>query len=107
VCLCSYTYLGSVAGDLSDIIRGQAATLNLTTQIIIWVISGVIILTVKLQYFSFFSNYQINLFALYFLFCLKTVIILTIIAKRAINKMMNEQNAAQESNIESNIRMNF
>jgi hypothetical protein len=41
-----YTYLGSVAGDLSDIIRGQSTTLSLTTQIIIWTVSGGLILTV-------------------------------------------------------------
>jgi uncharacterized membrane protein YdjX (TVP38/TMEM64 family) len=70
-----YTYLGSVAGDLSDIIRGQSTTLSLTTQIIIWTVSGGLILT--------------------------TVIFVTVMAKRAINRVMNEQRAPLERHNET------
>eukprot|EP00029_Vermamoeba_vermiformis_P012212 TRINITY_DN7028_c0_g1_i1.p1 TRINITY_DN7028_c0_g1~~TRINITY_DN7028_c0_g1_i1.p1 ORF type:complete len:269 (-),score=29.11 TRINITY_DN7028_c0_g1_i1:53-859(-) len=70
-----YIYIGSLAGDLSEIAAGNVGP-NLTTKIIIWVVSGVIIVV--------------------------TVVVISIIAKRAITKAVeknvqsdNEKNKAK------------
>jgi uncharacterized membrane protein YdjX (TVP38/TMEM64 family) len=64
-----YTYFGSIARNISDIASGEAGP-NLKIQIIIWVISGVVIII--------------------------TVIFITIIARKAINKAIKEQNEKKE-----------
>jgi len=59
-----YVYFGSLARNLADVANGKAGP-NLKIQIVIWVVSGVVIVA--------------------------TVVFITIIAKRAINKAFKEQ----------------
>lgn len=63
-----YIYIGSLAGDLSEIAAGNVGP-NLTTKIIIWVVSGVVIIV--------------------------TVVVVSVIAKRAISKAV-EKNVQNE-----------